>query len=184
MSIGRLSGFLASHVGKRGNPSVSQLRNHFAELVLEPASQDSRIPFEWSDALRACILENDPINRVYDAIDRILSLESTPEGIRDELRRTTDEYRNVPMPSRRKKISDGTTSRACFRVVSYLLAMRLIDDAERFFRTTEDDFLSRKPDALWAENEFVALAKDLYTDLVILGGAEELREMFRDFKLP
>ncbi|MFB0965354.1 MAG: hypothetical protein QMC36_06825 [Patescibacteria group bacterium] len=72
--------------------SVESLQSHFADLVLNPTHSDPKIPFELSDALRTCMSENEAINRVYETIDRILSLQNTPEGIWKELKKLSRTY--------------------------------------------------------------------------------------------
>lgn len=94
MSLKSLQNSLLSHVEGRKPVSVESLQSHFADLVLNPAHTDPMIPFELSDELRRCMMENEAINRVYETIDRILSLQNTPEGIWKEMKKLKKEYAN------------------------------------------------------------------------------------------
>lgn len=106
MSIESLGRTLEAHLKGRNPRSSRAIQNHFADLMLEPSGIDPEVPSELSDALRACILENDPVNRVYETIDRILSLKNTPEGIWEELQSVAEEYLERSVPHRLSKVSD------------------------------------------------------------------------------
>ncbi|MDQ1343474.1 MAG: hypothetical protein QG650_193, partial [Patescibacteria group bacterium] len=116
MSLKRLQDALSDHLAQKQHLDSPYLQAHFAELILEPTFSDPKVPFELSDALRRCILANDAINRVYETIDLILTLENTPDGIWKELRSFSVEYSDRSAPFRMSKVRDGTTLRACFRI--------------------------------------------------------------------
>ena len=94
MSLKSLQDTLSSHMEGKQPVSATSLQSHFADLVLNPAHTDPKIPFELSDALRRCMVENEAINRVYETIDRILSLQNTPEGIWKEMKKLKKTYAN------------------------------------------------------------------------------------------
>lgn len=106
MSLESLGRTLEAHLQQKKPVSSQTLQDHFANLMLEPSGIDPKVPSELSDALRACILENDPVNRVYETIDRILSLKNTPEGIWEELQSVAEEYSEQSVPHRLSKVSD------------------------------------------------------------------------------
>lgn len=166
MSLKTLQNSLLTHMEGKKPVSVESLQSHFADLVLNPAHTDPKIPFELSDELRRCMMENEAINRVYETIDRILSLESTPEGIWKEMKKLKTTYSNVSGPFRLSKVSDGSTLNACFRVVTYLKVQGVIPDVEGFLRNTEEAFRATGG-KVESHNEFVFLAADLYTDLLV-----------------
>lgn len=166
MSLKSLQDTLLSHVDGKKPVSVESLQSHFADLVLNPAHTDPKIPFELSDALRGCMVENEAINRVYETIDRVLSLQNTPEGIWKEMRQLKKTYANSGGTFRLAKVADGTTLNACFRVVTYLRAQGVIADVEGFLRNTEEAFRDTGG-KVGSHNEFVFLAADLYTDLLV-----------------
>ena len=64
------------------------------------------------------------------------------------------------------RVADGTTLNACFRVLTYLKAQDVIADVEGFLRNTEDAF-RESGGKVASHNEFVFLAADLYTDLLV-----------------
>lgn len=92
MSLKTLQNVLLSHMDGGKPVSAEELQSHFADLVLNPAHTDPKVPFELSDALRGCMVENEAINRVYETIDRILSLQNTPDGIWRELKKLKRTY--------------------------------------------------------------------------------------------
>lgn len=106
MSLKSLQNSLLTHVEGKKPVSVEALQSHFADLVLNPAHSDPKIPFELSDELRRCMVENEAINRVYDTIDRILSLQNTPEGIWKEMKKLKKEYSNSGGSFRLAKVTD------------------------------------------------------------------------------
>ncbi len=140
MSLKSLQSTLLSHMDGKKPVSAASLKGHFADLILNPAHTDPNVPFELSDELRRCVVENDAINRVYETIDRILSLQNTPDGIWTELKALKRTYANRGGSFRLGKVVDGTTLDACFRVVTYLKAQGVIADVEGFLRNTERAF--------------------------------------------
>lgn len=166
MSLKSLQNTLLSHMEGRKPVSVASLQSHFADLVLNPAHTDPNVPFELSDELRRCMMENEAINRVYETIDRILSLQNTPEGIWKEMRKLKKTYADSGGSFRLARVADGTTLNACFRVVTYLKAQGVIADVEGFLRNTEEAF-RKTGGKVESHNEFVFLAADLYTDLLV-----------------
>lgn len=175
MSVHSLQEALSSHLEQKNPVASAELQMHFAELILEPTFSDPKIPFELSDALRHCLMENDAINRVYETINRILTLENTPDGMWKEMKSLKREYSDKSPSFRLSKVSDGSTLRACFRVLSYMKAQGIIMDVATFLRETEEQF---SLGSVGSHNEFLFLAADLYTDLITYrGGKDELVEM-------
>lgn len=166
MSLKSFQNSLLTHMEGKKPVSVEALQSHFADLVLNPGHSDPKIPFELSDELRRCMAENEAINRVYETIDRILSLQSTPEGMWKEMKKIKKEYSNSGGSFRLAKVSDGTTLNASFRVLSYLRMQGVIADVEGFLRNTENAF-HETGGKVASHNEFVFLAADLYTDLLV-----------------
>lgn len=178
MSIESLGRTLEAHLQQKKPVSSEMLQDHFANLMLEPSGIDPKVPSELSDALRACILENDPVNRVYETIDRILSLKSDPAGIWEEVRAVTEEYSDRSLPYRLSKVSNGTTLKTCFRIVSYLKMQGFVSNVGEFLAQIEEAF-SQSGGKIEHHNQLAFLAADLYTDLLVFGGyAEDLKEMF------
>lgn len=176
MPLKSLESVLSDHLKRPSPVSVEAVQDHFANLILSPTEVDPNIPFEVSDALRECLVENDPINRVYEAIDRILSLQSRPEAVWKELSELSESYSDRSLAFRTAKMEDGTTLRSCYRVVSYLRSQGVIGNLKQFLLETEIAF-SENGGRVESHNEYEFLARDLYTDLLVFGQAERLREM-------
>lgn len=135
--------------------------------MLDPSAVNPAIPFELSDSLRLCIADNDVVNRVYETVDRVLSLKNTPEAIWEELKDLSSIYAEKGRRFRISKIRDGSTLRDCYRVVTYMRVQGMIPDVATFFRDVEERYAESGIRA-YAHNEYLLLAADLYSDLFTL----------------
>lgn len=135
--------------------------------MLDPSAVDPAIAFELSDSLRRCIADNDVVNRVYETVDRVLSLKNTPEAIWEELKDLSSIYAEKGRRFRISKIRDGSTLRDCYRVVTYMRVQGMIPDVAAFFRDVEERYAESGIRA-YAHNEYLLLAADLYSDLFML----------------
>ena len=135
--------------------------------MLDPCSVNPDIPFELSDSLRRCISDNDVVNRVYETVERVLTLKNTPESIWEELKDLSAIYAEKGKRFRVSKVRDGSTLRDCYRVVTYMRVQGMIPDVRAFFQDIEDRFHESGIRA-YAHNEYLLLAADLYTDLLML----------------
>lgn len=178
MALNELQAALSPRSDGKMNISVADLQDHFAELVLEPSLVDPKIPFEVSDALRKCLANGEAVNRVYETIDLVLSLEVTPEGMWNELKRYRQDYSDASPAFRHSKVSDGSTYRACYRSIAYMRSQGVLSDVGGFLSETEEAF-TKNGFRVSSNNEYLFLIADLYTDLLVYGGnPEKLKETF------
>lgn len=176
MSLSKLQDALSRELAKKNKVDCSELQSHFAELMLDPGIVDPKIPFELSDALRGCLVENVVVNRVYEIIDRILTLQSRPEDMWGEMLSFQELFADESAAFRHSKVADGTTLRACFRILSYMRVQGMVPDLEGFLRETEEAF-AENAGRVGEHNEFLFLAADLFTDLLLYGRGESAREL-------
>lgn len=176
MSLSSLQNALSRELAKKGKVDSAELQSHFAELMLDPGLVNPKIPFEISDELRRCIAENDVVGRVYETIDRILSLKATPQEMWEEMRVIQELFADESAAFRHSKVTDGTTLKACFRVLFYMRAQGMLPDIEGFLRETEDVF-AESGSRVANHNEFLFLAADLFTDLLMYGRGESAKEL-------
>lgn len=176
MSIKSLETVLVQELQKPSHASADALLEHYADLIHSPSDVNPKIPSEVSDALRNCLRENVPINRVLASIDRILSLQSSPSGMWKEMSELSEKYSDRSLAFRTARFEDGYTLQSCYRVVSYLRMLGVIDNPKQFLFQAELTF-SETGGQVGSSNEYEFLALDLYTDLLVFGEAERLREM-------